>query len=192
VVALLLYSYARGNRSSRGIERACREDVTYKLITAMRVPDHSTIAEFRRRHEQALGERMGLLVRHGCGRAVLTMPDECNCSKGMTGCVERRFLLRGSGSIPSSGQGAGGGDRGRGACSGFDRRLPRAYSRSGPGHPGRHRIGSRGSAGLGLSHEHQVPFLNGTGRHGLTGDRPTPRQACVAARSHATRQFAPR
>ncbi|MGH2856355.1 MAG: transposase [Solirubrobacteraceae bacterium] len=56
VVALLLYAYARGNRSSRGIERACREDVTYKLITAMRVPDHSTIAEFRRRHERALGE----------------------------------------------------------------------------------------------------------------------------------------
>jgi transposase len=56
MVALLLYSYARGNRSSRGIERACREDVTYKLITAMRVPDHSTISEFRRRHETALGE----------------------------------------------------------------------------------------------------------------------------------------
>jgi hypothetical protein len=51
-----LYSYARGNRSSRGIERACREDVTYKLITAMAIPDHSTIAEFRRRHEKALGE----------------------------------------------------------------------------------------------------------------------------------------
>ncbi len=56
MVALLLYAYARGNRSSRGIERECREDVVYKLITAMRVPDHSTISEFRRRHEQALGE----------------------------------------------------------------------------------------------------------------------------------------
>src|SRR3984957_13746577 len=56
MVALLLYSYARGNRSSRGIERACREDVTYKLITAMAIPDHSTVAEFRRRHEKALGE----------------------------------------------------------------------------------------------------------------------------------------
>jgi transposase len=56
VVALLLYAYARGNRSSRGIERACREDVRYRVITAMRVPDHSTIAEFRRRHERALGE----------------------------------------------------------------------------------------------------------------------------------------
>lgn len=56
MTALLLYSYARGNRSSRGIERACREDVTYKLITAMAIPDHSTIAEFRRRHERALAE----------------------------------------------------------------------------------------------------------------------------------------
>jgi hypothetical protein len=30
--------------------------VVYKLITAMRVPDHSTIAEFRRRHERAISE----------------------------------------------------------------------------------------------------------------------------------------
>jgi hypothetical protein len=30
MVALLLYAYARGNRSSRGIERECREDVVYK------------------------------------------------------------------------------------------------------------------------------------------------------------------
>jgi transposase len=56
MVGLLMYAYARGNRSSRGIERACREDVTYKLVTALRVPDHSTIAEFRRRHEAAISE----------------------------------------------------------------------------------------------------------------------------------------
>ena len=30
LVAVLLYSYARGNRSSRGIERACWEDVAVK------------------------------------------------------------------------------------------------------------------------------------------------------------------
>jgi transposase len=56
MVALSLYAYARGNRSSRGIERACREDVAYKVITAMAVPDHSTIADFRRRHQAAIGE----------------------------------------------------------------------------------------------------------------------------------------
>src|SRR6201989_3094687 len=51
MVALLLYSYAVGLRSSRQIERACGGDVAFKVITAMAVPDHSTIAEFRRRHE---------------------------------------------------------------------------------------------------------------------------------------------
>jgi transposase len=56
MVALLLYAYARGNRSSRGIERECREDVAYMVISARRAPDHSTIAEFRRRHEAALAE----------------------------------------------------------------------------------------------------------------------------------------
>src|SRR5271170_506660 len=56
MVALLLYSYARGNRSSRGIERSCQEDVAFKVITGMRTPDHSTIAEFRRRHEGEIAE----------------------------------------------------------------------------------------------------------------------------------------
>ena len=39
---------------SRGIERRCREDVAFRVITANRVPDHATIARFRARHEQAL------------------------------------------------------------------------------------------------------------------------------------------
>jgi transposase len=56
MVALLMYAYARGNRSSRGIERACWEDVAFKVICAMRTPDHSTIAEFRRRHESEIEE----------------------------------------------------------------------------------------------------------------------------------------
>jgi transposase len=54
MVALFLYAYARGNRSSRGIERACVEDVAYRVIAANHKPDHSTIAEFRKRHEDAI------------------------------------------------------------------------------------------------------------------------------------------
>jgi len=56
MVGLLLYAYARGNRSSRAIERALVEDVAYRVIAANLVPDHSTIAEFRVRHEAALAE----------------------------------------------------------------------------------------------------------------------------------------
>ncbi len=56
MVALLLYAYAVGERSSRGIERRCREDVGFRVITANRIPDHATIARFRARHEQALAD----------------------------------------------------------------------------------------------------------------------------------------
>ena len=59
MVALLLYAYARGNRSSRGIERECREDVAYRVLAANLAPDQSTIAEFRRRHEAALAGLFG-------------------------------------------------------------------------------------------------------------------------------------
>jgi transposase len=59
MVALLLYAYARGQRSSRGVERACVEDVAFRVIAANQVPDHCTIARFRQRHEAALGELFG-------------------------------------------------------------------------------------------------------------------------------------
>jgi transposase len=52
----LLYAYAIGERSSRGIERRCREDVAFRVITANRIADHATIARFRARHEQALAD----------------------------------------------------------------------------------------------------------------------------------------
>jgi transposase len=59
MVALLLYAYARGRRSSRAIERACVEDVAHRVIAANQVPDHCTIARFRQRHEAALAGLFG-------------------------------------------------------------------------------------------------------------------------------------
>lgn len=56
MVALLLYAYAVGERSSRGIERCCREDVAFRVLCANQVPDHATVARFRARHEQALAD----------------------------------------------------------------------------------------------------------------------------------------
>ena len=70
MVALLLYAYAKGNRSSRGIERACSEDVAYRVICSNHVPDHSTIAEFRVRHERALADLFGEVLGL-CGAAGL-------------------------------------------------------------------------------------------------------------------------
>ena len=69
MVALLVYAYARGQRSSRVIERACIEDIAFRVIAANRRPDHCTIARFRQRHETALagvfGEVLALCAQAG-------------------------------------------------------------------------------------------------------------------------------
>src|SRR3954465_4831776 len=59
MVALLIYAYAIGERSSRRIERRCHEDVAVRVVTANQGPDHTTIARFRQRHERPLGELFG-------------------------------------------------------------------------------------------------------------------------------------
>ena len=51
-----LYAYCKGLRSSRAIERACVEDVGFRVIAANQAPDHTTIARFRARHEAALSQ----------------------------------------------------------------------------------------------------------------------------------------
>src|SRR6478736_9610475 len=54
MVALLLYGYAIGERSSRRLERRCVEDVASRVICANQAPDHTTIARFRQRHQRVL------------------------------------------------------------------------------------------------------------------------------------------
>jgi transposase len=56
MVALLVYAYALGERSSRQIERRCREDVAFRVIAANRAPDHCTIARFRAGHDERLAD----------------------------------------------------------------------------------------------------------------------------------------
>jgi transposase len=69
MVALLVYAFARGQRSSRGIERSCEEDVACRVIAANQVPDHTTIARFRQHHEDALaglfGDVLGMCAHAG-------------------------------------------------------------------------------------------------------------------------------
>jgi len=54
MVAVLLYAYCTGLRSSRVIERRCVEDVTFRILSGGLCPDHVTIARFRARHAHAL------------------------------------------------------------------------------------------------------------------------------------------
>jgi transposase len=69
----LLYAYAREVRSARKIERACEEDVAFKMIAMMETPDHATIARFVARREAALGELFGQVLGL-CDEAGLARP----------------------------------------------------------------------------------------------------------------------
>ncbi|BCB82402.1 hypothetical protein GCM10022251_48200 [Phytohabitans flavus] len=56
MLALLVYGYANGVRSSRAIERACHSDVAFRVICAQDPPDHTQIARFRKRHLEAFSD----------------------------------------------------------------------------------------------------------------------------------------
>jgi transposase len=56
LLALLIYCYSVGVRSSRQMERLCRTDVALRVISGLQVPDHSVIARFRQRHQDSVCE----------------------------------------------------------------------------------------------------------------------------------------
>jgi transposase len=106
LLGLLVYGYARGVRSSRRIERACTEDVAFRVICAQDGPDHATIARFRREHfadpvamEDLFGQVLVLAARAGLGKLGLIALDgtkvAANASKDSNRTEERlRELAR--------------------------------------------------------------------------------------------------
>src|SRR5450631_3671703 len=54
MVRLLLYGYCVGVYSSRKIELRTYEDLAFRFLSADQHPDHDTIANFRKRHLEAL------------------------------------------------------------------------------------------------------------------------------------------
>jgi transposase len=69
MLAVLLYAYCTGERSSRRVERRLVEDVAYRVLVVNQRPDHATLARFRRRHQDAIaglfGQVLALCVRAG-------------------------------------------------------------------------------------------------------------------------------
>ena len=63
MLTLVLYAHVTGRRSSRTVERYCRQDVAYRVITGNLLPDHATIARFVVRHEQAVADLFGEVLR---------------------------------------------------------------------------------------------------------------------------------
>jgi transposase len=95
MVALFVYAYAIGERSSRGIERRCRDDVAFRVITANQAPDHATIARFRVRHEAAIaglfGEVLALCARSGLVKVGVVAVDGTKIAAAATHHATRDY-----------------------------------------------------------------------------------------------------
>ena len=95
MVALLLYAYAIGERSSRAIEHRCHVDIAFRVITANQAPDHATIARFRARHEQALGGLFGqvlaLCTRAGLVSLGVVAVDSTKIAANASGDANRSY-----------------------------------------------------------------------------------------------------
>ena len=70
MVALLIYAYCTGERSSRRIERSCESDVAYRVVAANQVPDHTTLSRFRKDNERHL-KGLFLAILRLCAEAGL-------------------------------------------------------------------------------------------------------------------------
>jgi transposase len=72
LLAVLVWAYAHRETSSRRMEELCRTDVAFRVICAGNLPDHSTIARFRREFGGAAAEFFAqvliLCARLGMGR----------------------------------------------------------------------------------------------------------------------------
>ena len=56
MLKLLVYGYSYGIRSSRKLERACYHNLSFIWLTSDLKPDHKTIAEYRRKNQEALAQ----------------------------------------------------------------------------------------------------------------------------------------
>jgi transposase len=72
LLGVLVWAYAHGETSSRRMEELCRTDVAFRVICAQNLPDHSTIARFRKDFGEAVpvffAEVLVLCARLGMGR----------------------------------------------------------------------------------------------------------------------------
>jgi transposase len=95
MVALFVYAYAIGVRSSRAIERRCLDDVAFRVICANRAPDHATVARFRVRHESAIaglfGEVLALCARSGLVRVGVVAVDGTKIAAAATHHATRSY-----------------------------------------------------------------------------------------------------
>jgi transposase len=152
MVAVLLYCYCKGIRSSRAIEMASHDDVGVRVLLGNRHPDHATVARFVERHRKQM-RPLFVQVLVQCARQGLVTVDvvaidgtkvKANASMGATvnaeqldlGIAELEALLADEvdewfaqtqrAEAAAEGPRGGGDDSGSGGTAGAGRSVKRA------------------------------------------------------------------
>lgn len=93
LMAVLLYGYCIGERSSRRLERRCIEDVAFRVVAANQAPDHATIARFRAEHEEAIAklfsQALALCATAGLVKVGLVAIDGTKIAASAAGAANR-------------------------------------------------------------------------------------------------------
>ena len=63
LLALWLYGFSVGIRSSRGLETACRNQIPFRWLSGNQTPDHNTLVRFLQQHPQAMKALYAQTVR---------------------------------------------------------------------------------------------------------------------------------
>ena len=70
-----IYADARGLRASRQVEQACYDDVGFRVVAGNQQPDFWTLAAFRRRHREALGDLLTESIRLATAAGLVRLRD---------------------------------------------------------------------------------------------------------------------
>jgi transposase len=94
LVTLLVWAWLQGLRSSRRIERACTDVVSYRVICGGQVPDHVTIARFRAENHHGcaalFAQVLMLAAQLGLGRVETVALDGVKIASNASLSANRR------------------------------------------------------------------------------------------------------
>jgi transposase len=97
LLGVWLYGFMTGVRSSRGLERACRDQVPYLWLTGWQRPDHHTLWRFYRGHREALRTLLTRTVRVAVASGLVDLAVQAVDGTRVAGSAARERTLDAAG-----------------------------------------------------------------------------------------------
>lgn len=93
LLGVWLYGFMSGVRSSRGLERACRDQVPFLWLTGWQHPDHHTLWRFYQQHRAALRKLLKRTVRTAVATGLVDLAVQAVDGTRVAGSAARERTL---------------------------------------------------------------------------------------------------